>query len=88
LPRVLGEVDLALINTNYALDAKLNPQKDALIIEGPDSPYTNYLVARTDNRDDPRIKALAAALTSDKVAHFIRQTYSGAVIPVGGAKPA
>lgn len=88
LPRVLGEVDLALINTNYALDAKLNPQKDALIIEGPDSPYTNYLVSRPDNKDDPRIKALAAALTSQRTAGFIRQTYHGAVIPAGGAKAA
>ena len=80
LPRVLGEVDLALINTNYALDAKLNPQSDALIIEGPDSPYLNYLVARPDNRDDPRIKALATALTSQKVRDFIAATYKGAVI--------
>jgi D-methionine transport system substrate-binding protein len=85
LPRVLGEVDLALINTNYALDAKLNPGKDALIIEGPDSPYTNYLVARPDNKDDPRIKALAKLLTSRKTADFIRQTYRGAVIPAGGS---
>ena len=81
LPRVLGEVDLALINTNYALDAKLNPQKDALIIEGPDSPYVNYLVARPDNRSDPRIKALAVALTSQKVRDFIIRTYHGAVVP-------
>lgn len=80
LPRVLGEVDLALINTNYALDAGLNPQSDALIIEGPDSPYLNYLVARPDNRDDPRIKALATALTSQKVRDFIAATYKGAVI--------
>ena len=82
LPRVLGEVDLALINTNYALDAKLDPRRDALIIEGPDSPYTNYLVARPDNKDDPRVKALAAALTSREVAGFIRRIYRGAVIPV------
>ncbi|HEY0282595.1 MAG TPA: MetQ/NlpA family ABC transporter substrate-binding protein [Rhizomicrobium sp.] len=81
LPRVLDEVDLALINTNYALDAKLAPHKDALIIEGPDSPYTNYLVARPDNRNDPRIRKLAALLTSAKVADFIRRTYHGAVIP-------
>ena len=81
LPRVLGEVDLALINTNYALDAKLDPRRDALIIEGPDSPYTNWLVARPDNKDDPRVKALAAALTSREVAGFIRRTYRGAVIP-------
>ena len=81
LPRVLGEVDLALINTNYALDAKLDPQRDALIIEGPDSPYVNYLVARPDNKNDPRIKALAEALTSQKVRAFIIRTYHGAVIP-------
>ncbi|ESQ74962.1 MetQ/NlpA family ABC transporter substrate-binding protein [Asticcacaulis sp. AC402] len=80
LPRVLGEVDLALINTNYALDAKLDPQKDALIIEGPDSPYLNYLVAREDNKADPRIAALAVALTSQKVRDFIAATYQGAVI--------
>jgi D-methionine transport system substrate-binding protein len=85
LPRVLGEVDLALINTNYALDAKLDPQKDALIIEGPDSPYLNYLVARPDNKDDARIKALAEALTSQKVRDFIAATYHGAVIAAKGA---
>jgi len=82
LPRILDEVDLALINTNYALDAKLDPQKDALIIEGPDSPYVNYLVARPDNRSNPHILALAAALTSQKVRDFIVRTYHGAVVPV------
>jgi len=46
LPRALKQVDLALINTNYALEAKLNPKKDALIIEGADSPYVNFLVTR------------------------------------------
>ncbi|MGB8601959.1 MAG: MetQ/NlpA family ABC transporter substrate-binding protein [Rhizomicrobium sp.] len=81
LPRVLGEVDMALINTNYALDAKLNPQKDALIIEGADSPYVNYLVARADNKTDPRITALAKALTSQKTRDFIAAHYHGAVIP-------
>lgn len=80
LPRVLGEVDMALINTNYALDAKLNPQHDALIIEGRDSPYINYLVARPDNKDDPRLKALAVALTSPKAQGFISAQYHGAVI--------
>ena len=50
LPRVLTQVDMALINTNYALEAKLNPTKDALAIEGSDSPYVNILVARPDNR--------------------------------------
>jgi len=81
LPRVLGEVDLALINTNYALDAGLDPQKDALIIEGADSPYVNYLVVREDRAAEPKLVALARALTSMKVKTFIQEKYKGAVIP-------
>jgi D-methionine transport system substrate-binding protein len=81
LPRVLDQVDLALINTNYALEAKLNPAKDALLIEGGDSPYVNYLVSRPDNQDSPAIKKLADALTSQEVKDFITKRYSGAVVP-------
>ncbi len=81
LPRVLDQVDLALINTNYALDAGLDPTKDALAIEGRDSPYVNFLVGREDNRDDPRVKKLAAALTSPEVKAFIDTKYRGAVLP-------
>ena len=81
LPRVLDQVDLALINTNDALDAGLDPTKDALAIEGSDSPYVNFLVGRADNRDDPRVKKLAAALTSPEVKAFIASKYKGAVLP-------
>jgi D-methionine transport system substrate-binding protein len=81
LPRVLNQVDLALINTNYALDAGLDPTKDALAIEGRDSPYVNFLVGRPDNRDDPRVKKLAAALTGPEVKAFIEKKYRGAVLP-------
>lgn len=81
LPRVLGQVDLAVINTNYALDAGLNPAEDALALEGGDSPYVNYLVARPDNRDDPRIRALAEALRGPAVRAFIQERYEGAVVP-------
>ncbi|HBI18569.1 MULTISPECIES: MetQ/NlpA family ABC transporter substrate-binding protein [unclassified Brevundimonas] len=81
LPRVLDQVDLAVINTNYALDARLNPRSDALALEGGDSPYVNYLVTRADNRDDPRIRALAAALTSQTIKDYISRTYGGAVVP-------
>lgn len=81
LPRVLDQVDMAVINTNYALDAGLKPNTDALTLEGADSPYVNYLVARPDNRDDPRIQALATALRSQAVKDFIAETYDGAVIP-------
>lgn len=81
LPRTLDEVDLALINTNYALAAGLNPTKDALLIESKDSPYVNYLVGRPDNKDDPRVQKLAQALTSPEVKNFIEQKYHGAVLP-------
>ena len=81
LPRVLDQVDLALINTNYALDAGLDPTRDALTIEDRNSPYVNFLVARPDNIDDPRVKKLAAALTSPVVKVFIQTKYRGAVLP-------
>nr|WP_232310074.1 MetQ/NlpA family ABC transporter substrate-binding protein [Roseateles depolymerans] len=81
LPRILPQVDLALINTNYALEAKLNPTKDALTLEGGDSPYANWLVTRTDNQDAPAVKKLAAALQTEQVRRFIQTQYKGAVVP-------
>jgi D-methionine transport system substrate-binding protein len=81
LPRVLGEVDLALINTNYALDAKLNPVRDALAIEDRDSPYVNFLVGRPGSGDDPRVRKLVAALRGPVTRSFIEKTYQGAVLP-------
>ena len=81
IPRVLTQVDLALINTNYALEAKLDPEKDALAIEGKDSPYVNILVARPDNKDSADMQKLAEALHSPEVKQFISEKYKGAVIP-------
>ena len=81
IPRVLTQVDLALINTNYALEAKLDPAKDALVIEGSDSPYVNILVARPDNKDSDAIKKLVAVLHSPEVKAFILEKYKGAVLP-------
>ncbi|WP_191489238.1 MetQ/NlpA family ABC transporter substrate-binding protein [Pseudomonas sp. FEN] len=81
LPRVLTQVDLALINTNYALEAKLDPSKDALIIEGKDSPYVNILVAREDDKDSDAMKKLVAALHSPEVKAFILEKYKGAIVP-------
>ncbi|WP_236167893.1 MetQ/NlpA family ABC transporter substrate-binding protein [Pseudomonas atacamensis] len=80
IPRVLTQVDLALINTNYALEAKLDPSKDALVIEGNDSPYVNILVSRPDNKDSDAMKKLAAALHSPQVKQFITEKYKGAVL--------
>ena len=81
LPRVLTQVDLALINTNYALEAKLDPSKDALVIEGKDSPYVNILVARPDDKDSDAMKKLVAALHSPEVKQFILEKYKGAIVP-------
>ena len=81
LPRVLDQVDLALINTNYALEAKLVPTRDALFIENSNSPYANLLVARPDNKDSDAIKKLVAALHNAEVKAFITSKYQGAVVP-------
>ncbi len=81
LPRVLNQVDLALINTNYALEAGLNPTQDALVIEGGDSPYVNILVARPDNQDSAAMHKLTKALNSAEVRAFILEKYQGAVVP-------
>ena len=81
IPRVLTQVDLAMINTNYALEAKLDPSKDALVIEGKDSPYVNILVARPDDKDSDAMKKLIAALHSPQVKQFIIEKYKGAIVP-------
>ena len=81
LPRALADVDLALINTNYAIEAKLNPTKDALFIEGADSPYANIVVARADRAGDATIAKLMKALHTPEVKKFILEKYKGAVVP-------
>lgn len=80
LPRTLDDVALAVINTNYALDAKLNPIKDALVIEDKNSPYVNILVARGGEEQRPEIQALAKVLNSPDVKKFIQEKYQGAVV--------
>ncbi len=81
LPRVLPDVDMALINTNYALEAGLNPVKDALFIEGSDSPYANIIVTTEAKKDDPGVKKLVQALNSPEVKQFISDKYKGAIVP-------
>lgn len=82
LPNVLKDVDYAVINSNYAIEAKLNPTKDALALEGSSSAYGNILTVKDGNQSKPVIKALKAALESKKVADFISENYSGAVVSV------
>lgn len=80
LPRVLEDVDAAVINTNYALPAKLNPVKDALVIEGKDSPYANNVVVRSGDQERPEIKKLVEVLNSPEVKKFIEDKYQGAIV--------
>ena len=80
LPNVLKDVDYAVINSNYAISADLNPVKDSLAIEGSSSAYGNILTVKEGNENTDWAKALKAALESKKVADFISQKYGGAVV--------
>lgn len=81
LPRTLADVDAAVINTNYALQAQFNPLQDALLLEGHDSPYANILAIRKGEENNPRIQALITALTSEETRAFILKKYQGSVQP-------
>ncbi|QQO11087.1 MetQ/NlpA family ABC transporter substrate-binding protein [Breznakiella homolactica] len=82
LPRSLGDVDGAIINGNYAMEAGLNPVQDALLIEGAESPYVNVVAVKKGNENDPRIKALESALRSQKIKEYILANYNGGVVAV------
>lgn len=80
LPNVLPDVDYAIINSNYAISANMNPVKDSLAIEGSSSAYGNILAVKEGNENSPKILALKAALESKQVADYIADTYDGAVV--------
>lgn len=82
IPSIASEVDLAVINSNYALGAGLNPVEDALALESSDSPYVNVLVCKEGNENNAAIQALAEALHSDAVKNYIAENFDGAVIAV------
>lgn len=81
LPRALDDVDAAVINGNYALEADLNPLTDGLIIEGGESPYANLIAVRKGEENEEKYDKLLKALQSDKVKTYIEETYEGAVVP-------
>ena len=83
LPRVLADVDAAVINGNYAIPAGLIASVDGLFVEGAESPYVNVVVVKEGNEGDPRIQALVAALRSEKMREFIAERYpNGELVPV------
>ena len=82
LPNVLQDVDYAIINSNYAIAADINPVKDSLAIEGSSSAYGNILAVKAGNENSDKVKALKAALESKQVADYITDTYGGSVVSV------
>lgn len=80
LPRSLEDCDIAVINSNFAMEAKLNPAKDSLFTE-KDSPYANVVAVREGDEKRPELQKLAKALTSPEVKKFIEDKYKGAVLP-------
>lgn len=81
LPRVLADVDAAVINGNYAFEAGLNPAKDSLLLEGKESPYANVIVVKVGNEKNTNVEKLVRALQSPKVKQFIEKKYQGGVVP-------
>ncbi|MGW6598780.1 MetQ/NlpA family ABC transporter substrate-binding protein [Streptomyces sp. NPDC055036] len=86
LPRALNDVDAAVINGNYAIEADLKPAKDALVLEKADgNPYANFLAVKRGAEKDPRVEKLAKLLNSPEVKKYIEDTYEGSVVPAFGA---
>lgn len=81
IPRSLDDVDFAAINTNYAMDAGLNPVSDALLREDKDSPYANILAVHEDDKDNPTLKKIVEIYNSDVIKKYIENHYKGALIP-------
>ena len=81
LPRTLEDVDISIINTNFALNAELNPMNDALFIEDKDSPYVNIIAVREGDESRDEIQKLLTAIKSEKVKKFIEDKYQGAIVP-------
>lgn len=81
LPRTLSEVEISVINTNYALEGGLDPLKDALEMEDKDSPYANIIVVKSGDENKESIQKLYKAATSEKVKKFIEDKYKGAIVP-------
>lgn len=81
LPRALEDLELCVINSNYALEANLNPVNDSLLMEAKDSPFANIIAVRAEDKDKDSIKKLGQALQSPEVKKFIEDNYKGSVVP-------
>ena len=84
LPRALagGQLSLAVINSNYALDAKLNPIKDSIVIEDANSPYVNIIAVRPEDKSSAKMQKLLNVMQSKEIKEYINSRYNGAIISV------
>ncbi|MFZ0475822.1 MAG: MetQ/NlpA family ABC transporter substrate-binding protein [Halobacillus sp.] len=87
LPEIYKREEDALvaINTNYAIEADLNPSEDSLILEGSESPYVNVIAAQSKDKDSEALKTLVEVLRSEEIQSFMKEEYNGAVVPVDGS---
>ena len=81
LPRVLADVDIAVINTNYAVPAGLSPTEDAIFSEGEDSPYVNIIAVRTEDKDSEALQQLVESYQSEPVIETAKELFNGTAIP-------
>lgn len=81
IPRSLNDVDLAAVNTNYALNAGLNPLKDAVLVESKDSPYANIIAVREEDKDNAVYQKVVSIYHSEPVKKFIEEHFKGSIIP-------
>jgi len=77
----LGDVDLATVNTNYAVQAGMNPQKDALVVESKDSPYANVVAVREEDKENETYKQFVKIYQSESTKKFIEETFKGSILP-------
>ena len=80
IPRALDDVDIAVINTNFAIEAGLVPARDALFVESKDSPYVNIIVVREGEEDRPEFKILVESYNNDEVRRFVEERFRGEIV--------
>ncbi|MGM9518965.1 MAG: MetQ/NlpA family ABC transporter substrate-binding protein [Acidaminococcus sp.] len=81
MSRSLDDTDVACVNTNYAIPAGLNPQKDAVLVESKDSPYACVLAVRQGDENNETYKKILAIYQSDPIKKFIEDKYKGSILP-------
>lgn len=81
VPLSLKDLDAAIINSNYAIQIGMNPQKDSLAVEKSDSPYANVIVVREEDKENPVVKKFVKVYQSAPIRQFVEETFKGSIVP-------